>query len=90
MVWHPNEQNYLSIPFIRESNVSRGCGKILEIPDEREVSFWGPISKNFDRGSIIRRITSVGWYEYLLEPHNCASKKSKKKNTKKTKFQCFG
>jgi len=89
LIWHPNEQNYLSIPFIRESNVPRGCGKILEIPDEREVRFLEADFKNLDRGSIIRQITSVGWYGYLLEPNNCASNKTKKEKYKENKISMF-
>ena len=34
-MWHPSKRNYLSVPFIRDRNNSRACGKILEIPEER-------------------------------------------------------
>ena len=30
-LWHPSEQNYLFVQFIRVCNNSRGCAKILEI-----------------------------------------------------------
>ena len=57
--------------------------------NSRELSFWGPISKNLDRGSIIRQITSVGWYRYLQEPHNCASDRSEKEKYKENKILMF-
>ena len=31
---------------IRDSNFSRGCAKILEIPEGRRGKFWGPILEN--------------------------------------------
>ena len=48
---------------IRDSKISRGCAKILEIAEGRwgGGKFWGPILEN-----------SEGWggYGYFLEPHN--------------------
>ena len=31
---------------IRDSKISRGCAKILEIPEGRGGKFWGPILEN--------------------------------------------
>ena len=31
---------------IRDSKISRGCAKILEIPEGRGCKFWGPILEN--------------------------------------------
>ena len=31
---------------IRDSKISRGCAKILEIPEGRRGKFWGPILEN--------------------------------------------
>ena len=32
-MWHPSKRNYLSVPFIRDRNNFRACGKNLEIPE---------------------------------------------------------
>ena len=45
---------------IRDSKISRGCAKILEIVDGRGGKFWGPILENPERRGIIRQIPSVG------------------------------
>ena len=45
-IWHPSEQNYMYffVHFKRDSNISRGCAKILEIPEGRGWGrFWGLI-----------------------------------------------
>ena len=33
---------------IRDSKISRGCAKILEIPEGRRGKFWGPILENLE------------------------------------------
>ena len=60
---------------IRDSNISRGCAKILEIPEGRWGTFWGRFWKIQRGGGVIRQIPSVGGggggrYGYFLEPHN--------------------
>ena len=45
---------------IRESNISRGCAKILEIPEGRGVNFGGRFWKIQRGGGVIRQIPSVG------------------------------
>ena len=37
----------LTLVIIRDSNISRGCAKILEIPEgSGSCKFWGPILEN--------------------------------------------
>ena len=55
---------------IRDSKISRGCAKILEIPEGRGGKFWGPILENPEGRGVIRQIPSVAGYGYFLEPHN--------------------
>ena len=58
---------------IRESNISRGCAKILEIPEGRGVNFGGRFWKIQRGGGVIRQIPSVGGgggHGYFLKPHN--------------------
>ena len=56
---------------IRESNISRGCAKILEIPEGRGVNFGGRFWKIQRGGGVIRQIPSVGGGDaYFLKPHN--------------------
>ena len=58
---------------IRDSKISRGCAKILEIPEGRGGGkFWGAnFGKSRGEGGVIRQIPSVGGgYGYFLEPHN--------------------
>ena len=46
---------------IRDSKISRGCAKILEIPEGRwGGKFWGPILENPEGRGVIRQILSVG------------------------------
>ena len=46
---------------IRDSKISRGCEKILEIPEGRGGGkFWGPILENPKGRGVIRQIPSVG------------------------------
>ena len=45
---------------IRDSKISRGCEKILEIPEGRGGKFWGPILENPEGRGVIRQIPSVG------------------------------
>ena len=45
---------------IRESNISRGCAKILEIPEGRGVNFGGRFWKIQRGEGVIRQIPSVG------------------------------
>ena len=44
---------------IRDSKISRGCEKILEIPEGRGGKFWGPILENPKGRGVIRQIPSV-------------------------------
>ena len=62
------ENTYL-FPSIRGSNISRGCTKILEIPEGRVGKFWGQFWKIQRGGGVILQIPSVGGYGYFLEPH---------------------
>ena len=57
---------------IRDSKISRGCAKILEIPEGRRGKFWGPILENPEgRGSYGKPLSwGGGIYGYFLEPHN--------------------
>ena len=60
---------------IRESNISRACAKILEIPEGRGVNFGGRFWKiqrgGRGGGGVIRQIPSVGGgHGYFLKPHN--------------------
>ena len=57
---------------IRKSNISRGCAKILEIPEGRGVNFGGRFWKIQRGGGVIRQIPSVGGggHGYFLKPHN--------------------
>ena len=59
---------------IRESNISRGCAKILEIPEGRGVNFGGRFWKIQRGEGVIRQIPSVGGggrgHGYFLKPHN--------------------
>ena len=52
-IWHPSEQNYLLFTSVRDSNISRGCAKILKFsgksrgkgkktPAERESKLKNP------------------------------------------------
>ena len=47
---------------IRDSNISSGCAKILEIPEGRGRGgkFWGPILENPEGRGVIRQIPSIG------------------------------
>ena len=58
---------------IRDSNNSRGCVKILEIPEGREGgTFWGSFLENPDgRGGLYSKSLLWGLYGYVLEQHNC-------------------
>lgn len=47
-IWHPREQNYLSS--LRASNISRECGKTLEIPEGTVGKLSKPISENAEGG----------------------------------------
>ena len=57
---------------IRDSNISRGSAKILEIPEGRggEGKFWEPILENQKRRGSNGKSLPWGWYGYFLEPHN--------------------
>ena len=59
---------------IRDSKISRGCAKILEILEERwGGKFWGPILENPEGkgGSYGKSLPwRGGGYGYFLEPHN--------------------
>ena len=60
---------------IRDSKISRGCAKILEIPEERGGGgkFWGPILENPEGkgGSYGKSLPwGGGGFGYFLEPHN--------------------
>ena len=55
---------------IRDSKISRGCAKILEIPEGRGVNFEGRFWKILRGGGVIGEIPSVGGDGYFLEPHN--------------------
>ena len=55
---------------VRDSNISRGCVKILETPEGGGGNFVGRFWKiQWERG-VIRQIPSVGWYGSFLEPNN--------------------
>ena len=41
-----NKTTSLFTSIIRDSKISRGCAKILEIPEGRRGKFWGPILEN--------------------------------------------
>ena len=45
---------------IRDSKISRGCAKILEIPEGSGGKFWGPILENPEGRGVIQQIPSVG------------------------------
>ena len=56
---------------IRDSNISRGCGKMLEILEGREGKFSGSILENPEgRGSHTANPFRGGGMDYFLEPHN--------------------
>ena len=60
---------------VRDSKISRGCAKILEILEGRGGGkFGGPILENPEGRGVIRQIPSVGGYGYFLEPHILMSK----------------
>ena len=44
-IWHPSEQNHLCVPFMRDSDISSGCGNILDIPEGRRVNFGSRFRK---------------------------------------------
>ena len=59
---------------IRDSKISRGCAKILEIPEGRRgggVNFGGPILENPEErgGHTANPFHGGGGYGYFLEPH---------------------
>ena len=57
---------------ITDSKISRGCAKILEVPEGRGVGILGAdFGKSGGEGGVIRQIPSVGGggYGYFLEPH---------------------
>ena len=54
-IWHPSKRNYLSVPFLRDRNNSRACGKNLEIPE----GMAGHTANPFPGGC----------YSYFLELH---------------------
>ena len=55
-----NKTTSLFTSIIRNSKISRGCAKILEIPEGRGHKFWGPILENPEGRGVIRQIPSVG------------------------------
>ena len=66
---------------IRDSNISKGCAKILEIPEGRGGKFWGLILKNPEGRGVIGQIPSVGvvWiFSGTVEPHNVSSNTGQK------------
>ena len=62
---------------IRDSKISRGCEKTLEIPEGRGGDkFWGPILENPERRGVIWQIPSMGgrgmdifWNHTFRKPH---------------------
>ena len=58
---------------IRDSNNSRGCVKILEIPEGRKGgTFWGSLfGKSRGEGGLYSKSLLWGLYGYVLEQHNC-------------------
>ena len=76
-IWHRSEQKITSLfTSIRDSNISRVCVKILEIPEQRQVNFGGCFWKIWRGGGrVIRQILLWGWYGYFLEPHNVHQKR---------------
>ena len=56
---------------IRDSNISRGSAKILEIPEGRGGGkVWEPILENQKGRGSYGKSLPWGWYGYFLEPHN--------------------
>ena len=67
-----NKTTSLFTSIIRDSKISRGCAKILEIPEGRRGKFWGPILENPEGrgGHTANPFRGGGRYGYFLEPHN--------------------
>ena len=55
---------------IRDSKISRGCAKILEIPEGRVGKFWGPILEKPEGRGGHTASPFRGGYGYFLEPPN--------------------
>ena len=66
-----NKTSYL-FTSIRDSNISRGCAKILEIPEGRGVNLGGGDQywKIQRGGGSYGKSPPWGWYGYFLDPHN--------------------